>query len=441
MKILLTILAVIFWPVLAQPEGLIPEILDLATAQKIALAENPSLDAAVQRVVQAEERLQQSRAAYWPSVDFESVASYANIAENERLRSMVPDSSVENYSASVTASWLVFDGFGRKFRNLQAESGALSLGQARLDGQRLLLQAIAESYYSGQLARYNYQIAQADLEFNQRLLQEAEVSNQAGAGSLSSVLNFKVKMNQARSSILLTKQNQQLAMLGLATLMGLGGDGLPTGTRLAELTMVPEAEYQEPELVSLIDKALVQRPDLAKANHGLEQAKQAVGIAKAAYYPQVALSASVSGLRSGDPGFEGDDLGSSVALRLSYNLFHGTADKARIAEAKAYRYESSYNLASVQLQICSEVKEAVTKLLQAQEQLKLQKISTDLVMQTRDLVQEGYVAGQESLVRLNEAQLDLVRTQSNLAVSLVTLYRNRHLLKTATGDSLGLVGY
>ena len=84
----------------------------------------------------------------------------------------------------------------------------------------------------------------------------------------------------------------------------------------------------------------------------------------------------------------------------------------------------------------SEVRQAITRLEQARAQLVLQRASVKLVSQTRDLVEEGYKAGQESLARFNEVQRDLVRTQSRLALSLVGLYTNRQSLKTATGESL-----
>ena len=40
--------------------------LDLQTAQEIALADNPSLAAAAERVEQARQRIEQARALYWP---------------------------------------------------------------------------------------------------------------------------------------------------------------------------------------------------------------------------------------------------------------------------------------------------------------------------------------------------------------------------------------
>ena len=75
----------------------------------------------------------------------------------------------------------------------------------------------------------------------------------------------------------------------------------------------------------------------------------------------------------------------------------------------------------------------------AQEQLALQRINTELVQQTRDLVEKEYSAGQGSLVRLNEAQRDLVTAQSNLVLSLVSMRQAWEGLKSSTGEIL--LGY
>ena len=131
-----------------------------------------------------------------------------------------------------------------------------------------------------------------------------------------------------------------------------------------------------------------------------------------------------------------DDFGSTVSLNLSYNLFRGGGDRARIAEAKAYKREVVRTLDQQKNKVQSEVRQAITRLEQARAQLLLQRASVKLVEQSRDLVEEGYKAGQESLARFNEVQRDLVRTQSRLALSLISLYTNRQSLKTATGESL-----
>jgi len=418
------------------------EVLDLETAQEIALAENPSLAAAAERVEQARQRIEQARALYYPSVDAGGAAvsgrmSAADAATQSMLLGGADiDQSSEGYQISLGASWLLFDGFSRKFNNLIAESGQQETEQARRDGMRLLLQSVAESYYGAQLALYNKAIAEADFSFNSKQADEARVSMNAGAGSLSAILNFQVQMNNASTEILLAERDYNVALYGLAVLLGCESGRMPEGLRLEQVQMVEESEFVTLTTDQLLQAAADNRPDLLRQEFSVQSAKLAVGSNKARFYPQLSLNGSVDGNRLDDMGFEEDDFGSTVSVNLSYNLFRGGEDRARVAEAKAFQREAARTLEQQKNEVQSEVRQSITRLEQARSQLKLQRASVKLVEQSRDLVEEGYKAGQESLARLNEVQRDLVRTQSRLALSLISLYTNRQALKTATGESL-----
>ncbi len=418
------------------------QVLDLETAQHIALADNPTLAAAAERVEQARQRIDQARALYWPSIDAGGSAAANRLSENDAASQSLlmggsnVDRDSEKYQLSLAASWLLFDGFSRKFSNLIADYGQQGSEQARRDGMRLLLQSVAESYYGAQLASYNKAIGEADYEFNSKQLDEARTSMEAGAGSLSAVLNFQVQMNNARTDILLAERDYELALYGLAVLLGRKSGQMPEGLELAKVEMVEKDQFHELSVEQLLQAALGNRPDLLGQEVNLQRAESTVGANQAALYPQISLNGSVDGKRTEDVDFEGADFGSALSVNLSYNLFRGGADRARIAEAKASKREAARLLEQQKNQVLSDVRQAVTRLEQAREQLLLQRTSVKLVEQTRDLVQEGYSVGQESLARLNEVQRDLVRTQSRLALALVALYTNRQGLTTATGESL-----
>ncbi len=418
------------------------KILDLETAQQIALQDNPSLAAAAERVEQARQKIEQVRALYWPSIDAGGTAVTSRMSANDAaVQSLLLggadiDRNSENYKVNLGASWLLFDGFARKFSKLTAEYGQQESEQARRDGMRLLLQSVAESYYAAQLALSNKAIAEADYAFNANQEKEARASMDAGAGSLSAVLNFQVQMNNASTDILLAERDYDLALSGLAVLLGRESGTIPRGLELLPVEMVEDRDFMELSADDLLKTAKTHRPDLLRQELSLQRADSTVGVNRARLYPQLSLNGSLNGNRTDDMGFEGDDFGSSILVNLSYNIFRGGGDQARIAEARAYRREAARLLVQQGNRVASEVRQAITRLKQARAQLKLQRASVKLVEQSRDLVEEGYKAGQESLARFNEVQRDLVRTQSRLALSLISLYINRHNLKTVTGESL-----
>ena len=416
-------------------------VLDLETAQQIALAENPTLAAAAERIEQALQQKEQARSLYFPRLDLDGGAGWSRLSESTVAGeagqgSLQLDRNQERYQLSLGGSWVLFDGFARKFTNLIAEYGVQGSGLALRDGQRILLQLVAESYYNSHLFGYSIQIAEADMAFNEQQLQEAQIRYEQGAGPLSNVLNFRVQINRAKTDLLVAQRDYEVSLYTLATLLGYESGRLPAEVELAELEMIDAAAAVSPPFDELVLKAGQYRPDLLQLQLQLQQREAEVGRARAAYYPTIGVQGALSGEGSEDILLEEDDFGASIGLSLSYNLYRGGGDKARILESEAQRRETQRLYQDLKNQVTKEVRQARADLTLAQQQLELQRETTELVEQTRDLVRDGYNAGQESLVRLNEAQRDLVRTQSNLALALVGLYRFRFSLLTATGESV-----
>jgi len=109
---------------------------------------------------------------------------------------------------------------------------------------------------------------------------------------------------------------------------------------------------------------------------------------------------------------------------------------ARVGEARARHDEAKKTLANLTNNVVSEVRTAITQVEAAQQELFLQRSNAALVQQNRDLVDKEYAAGQGSLVRLNEAQRDLVTAQSRLALALVSLRLAWQNLLATTGEIL-----
>ncbi|MBI5894471.1 MAG: TolC family protein, partial [Desulfobacterales bacterium] len=119
-----------------------------------------------------------------------------------------------------------------------------------------------------------------------------------------------------------------------------------------------------------------------------------------------------------------------------WNIFSGGLTRARHGEAKARLYETEMVLEDAKVQVASEVQGITEQINNAQDQLRLQETNTQLVQQQRDLVEKEYKAGVGSLVRLNEAQRDLIVSQAQLALARVALRFSWYDLQTATGQIL-----
>ncbi|MBI9076037.1 MAG: TolC family protein [Desulfatibacillum sp.] len=412
------------------------EVLDLETAKKIALAQNPTLDAAAERVSQARERVRQATATYWPWLDLTGSVAHVDMAENEydanlaQVRVFNPNATLANpedyNSTKASLSWLLFDGFNREFSRKAAKHGREVFTQSESDTRRKIFSAVAGAFHNAQSAREDISIAQADGDFNRRLMEEAKVRYDVGAGSLSDVLNFEIAVRGAATQLINSKMNYEVAMLGLAALLGIEDRDFVDNVCLARLEKETPKDLTPPDPSEFAEMAKKNRPDILQAEAVVAQAKSAVGAAKGKFYPTIRLSASAEASRANDAGFENEDVEQTIAASLNYNLFSGGLHRAQLAEARAAEREAKATLAQTALTVTKEVNEAVVAVKFAQEQVTLQDETAGLVQRNRDLVQKEYQAGQASLVRLNEAQRDLIQVRSNLSRARVYLRQAWH---------------
>jgi len=420
------------------------KVLDLKTAGRIALKNNPSFAATAARVRQAKERIKQARSGYWPRLDIAASTAHITLSEKtygmnlNTARIFDPTAGIDDpedyYNAGITASWILFNGFERKFTHAAAVYGKQQSESARMDVKRLLLSAVSTAYSSAQLALENIAIAEADEAFNQRQLLEAKARRRVGTGSLSDVLNFEVRVNSAKAGLIQAKQAYDIAMFGLAALLGIPDTVFPSDLRLADLTPETPEEMKQPLVKPHVEYGRKHRPDILQGNLAVEQAITSANIARAGFYPTVSLAATMDGDRANSGDFEADDFGNTLGVTLSYNLFSGGLRRAKLREAKEKKTEAEKMMENLVLAITAQIRSAVTTVKSTQSQLKLQRRNANLVKRNRDLVEKEYAAGQGSLVRLNQAQRDLTTAQSHLALALVSVRQAWFDLQTETGQ-------
>ena len=424
------------------------ETLDLPAAARIALAGNPTAAAARERLLQARQAVLQAYSAYFPTVNFNAAASRVNLAANSQqiqllqaLGSTTTEEAQDIYSASLTASWILFDGFAREFTLAMARHGKRVSMAANDDVRRVLLQSVVGAFLNAQLALENIAIAKADEAFNQRQLTEAKLRNAAGTGALSAVLNFQVRANSAISDRIVAQRLYQTSRIALAALLGLADAAMPARIELSRLAPATKDELAPPDLTHLLEAAQNRRPDLQQGQWAVRLAAADVKAQRANYYfPTLALSATYAGERYDDKDFEEDDFGDTVAISLTYNLFAGGLFKAQHQEAKARLREAEKSRQAIKLNIAAEVRATAARVSSAQQQLLLQRANADLVKRNRDLVEKEYKAGVGSLVRLNEAQRDLTRASVSLTNARAALHQAAYDLQSATGQILNTFG-
>jgi len=401
-----------------------PDLLTLARAKRIALENSPTLASALERVSQAREAVAQAKADRLPTLSATAGCDYTEATDNS-----ASDYDETLYTSQLSATQVLFDGFYRKYTQLSAQYGEQISQAARDEVRNLLAWSVAQAYLNVQLARENIKIAESDMAFNQAQANEAVAKEKSGSGSYSDVLNFKSKVNSAKSAMLSSRQDLVESLHGLAALLGYKDARLPQG-----MTIVPlEAESADMEsaevetttmpLESLdanMEELLGQRPDLERAGLAVDQAEAGIRMARAGYYPIISLTGGY-GTSAGDDFTDTDDMGAFLGISVSIDIFSGGATRSRVREALSAKREYEQDLAEARISAVSDIRSSAQATATAREQLALQQENTSLIQTTRDLVEKEYGAGQASLVRLNEAQNDLVGAMGDLAIAKVSL--------------------
>jgi outer membrane protein len=419
-------------------------LLDLKTAQQIAMADNPSIHATEVRIMQAKERIYQANSTYWPRLDASASVSRISTPENsyqdslDTARLFNPDATIDDpqdyYRTGINATWLVFDGFERSYSSRLAKNAKNQLISASDDAKRLLLLSVAASFLRAELARENIGIALSDEAFFKRLLEEAKTRRQIGAGSLSDELSFQVQVNAAISARIRAEGSYKSILHSLAALLGLPDASLPAHVELASLEKASTKEMATPDTEQMVTYALENRPEVIQSHLTIQNASLEKKIANAKHSPTINLIASVTGDREADAGFEGDDFGNTVGLNMTFNLFSGGLYRAQSREAKHKEIEARKLLEALKTSITADIRASAEDVITFQAQLRLQQSNTRLVQENRDLVEKEYKAGQVSLVRLNEAQRELTSAQIRTATALVALRQSWYALTSQTGQ-------
>lgn len=466
-------------------------LLDLIQAQRRALEENPSLAAGAERLAAAKLLVTRARSLYFPQIDVSytytftwlptgytdsindnldqiedvvtsirrtiyttyatnpssfsisdrrTIRSYLNMVdENLETARKNLESPRETTTANLTAAWLLFDGFAREFANAMARNGYGEAQAAYKDGQRILLDAVAQAYYGGQYAREQIAIAESAIAFFTRLYEEAVARRKIGRGSTSDVLNFETALYAAKGNLLRAKREYEMARIALAVLMGVKEGYLPDSIQFATLETETPETMTLPDAGAMVALAMECRPDLQQRELGVKRAKASVKREYARFTPQIAAVASVATTNVSDVGISRERLTTTVGINASMTLFSGGRRKADLLEAKYAQRESEWRLVEAERKIAGEVRQALHDLKVAQEALVLQRNAASCVEKNRDLVEKEYRAGKAMLVRLNQAQNDYVQAMGLLAQARVNLQRSWQALHHATGVSLALL--
>lgn len=336
-----------------------------------------------------------------------------------------------NTSASVSANQLIFDGAyivglqaARTYKELSLEN--LSRTEASVREQ------VSQSFYTAVIMQENLEILNSSLNNVTRLREEMEQIFQAGMAEEQDVEQLLLTEKDIQNMVSRTKRQADLALNLLKLNMG-----MPLET---SIILVYELEAISGLLPPTVDTTFNPEShyDLRTALTNQQLMRLNMKKEKFAYLPSISafIQHQQNALRNEFDIFDGDQpwYPSTVwGLNINIPLFDSGIKGARIGQARM-EYEKSINMAEFtrdQLKLQAEAKRA--DLLSAAERYTNEEENVALAQRIFDKTLIKYKEGLASSLELNQAQTQLLNTQSRYINSVLELLT----AKTAFDKALG----
>lgn len=392
-----------------------------------ALENNRDLRAAVYRIEEARGLYRVQNAERFPLLGMGADVSRGRFNQGATTGALGSSGSIsETYSVSAAVSAFELD-FWSRVANLSTAAQAEYF--ASIEAQRAfrlsLIRNVATAYLGLREATERIALAEATVMSRRDGLRIAKVRLEAG---ITSALDF----NQAQA--LLTQAETQLASIMLTRAENQNLLAVLTGGTVEEPLPEPlslEAQSNPPVLdAGLSSSLLANRPDILAAEQRLIAAKANIGVARAAFFPQVSLTGSfgyasseLSNLISGRK--ETWSIGPSITLPIfdfGRNRGNLTVAQARDNIAIA-EYESTIQTAF------KEVANALAGRRYLAEQVDAQRRNTKTLQRVANLARKRYQEGVVNYIEVLDAERSLfeaeqvfIQTRRAEVQNLVGLY-------------------
>ena len=326
---------------------------DLNALQMRLIEHSPDLAAALSRYDQAKAVSDQMRSGLFPSLALGADTERDGLSNMRPLR---PANSANNYNSftvGVQANYEL-DLWGRIRNEVTAARAEAQAYQADLESARLSLQAqLADDYIV--LRGLDQQIALLNetVSAYEKALALTEARHAGGIAAGLDVARAQTQLDTSRSLAEQTLALRAVSEHAIAALIGASASEFSIAPRVTPLTL--------PQVPVGVPSTLVQRrPDIAAAERRIAASNANVGVARAAFFPAVTLSAAL-GYQSTQAGnwITAPNTFWSIGPSLLFSLFDAGKRQAQVAQAQAALDESGSLYRAVVLTAFQQVEDSL----------------------------------------------------------------------------------
>jgi NodT family efflux transporter outer membrane factor (OMF) lipoprotein len=385
-----------------------PELNDLETR---AITANQNLKAAVQRVLEARANAKATRANLFPLVNAAPSVGRTRASGNapEPPGFTAPQYSYSTVSLPIQASYEV-DLWGQIRRSIESANALTQVSVADYENVLLALKSdVAENYVMLHYIDRQRAILRDNIELQQQAFDLARVRHDGGVAS---------GLDVSEAETLLQTTQGDYAGLGVQRAQFEHALAVLIGRPPAEFSLPDRALDLKPPVIpaGLPSDLLERRPDVASAERTMDSNNALIGVARAAYFPNVALTGS-GGLLSAALSqlFTLPSLVWTVAASATQPLYEGGRLSAGVEHARAVYEESVDNYRQQVLTAFQEVEDGLSGLRVLEEQAAAYDKAVQSAQRTVDISTSRYREGLANYVEIITAETSLLANERTAA--------------------------
>jgi outer membrane protein, multidrug efflux system len=388
---------------------------------RTALQQNYDVRIAATRILEAQAQLGITRANQLPTIAGGAEATNQRSPQSRFLPAF--DTSANQMDLSL--HWEL-DFWGKFRRATQAARANLLASQwARQAVISSLVSNVATAYFQLRELDLELEISRRTLASRQDSLRLTQLLSDHGATSLLDVRQAEQLVYTAGEQIPDLERRIEQQENFISILLGKNPAAVPRGRKLTEQPHAPEVP------AGLTSSLLERRPDIRQAEQQLIAFNAQIGVAKAAYFPQITLtgtggyqSSALTSLFSGPTGLW------NFGASLTQPIFTGGRIRSGVRFAEAQQQEALLIYQQTIQQAFREVSDALVAYRKNQEFRSQQELLTQSAQDAARLSDMRYRGGVTSYLEVltNEtnyfsAELSLTQAQRNELLALVQLYK------------------
>lgn len=377
---------------------------ELQTLIRMALTESPNIQIAAARVAQAQAQAGTTRADQYPTI--------AGTGSGGRQRNpsnpLVPAFEANTTQLGLTSIWQL-DFWGRYRKATEASRAVLTATEW---GQKAVISTlvanVAMTYFELRELDLELLISRRTLTARQESLELNRTLERGGGVSLMDVRQAEILVEQAARRIPEVEKRIQQQENLLSVLLGRSPGEIPRGLALTEQS-VPAAIP-----AGLPSSLLERRPDIRQTEWQLIAANARIGVAKAAWFPQISLTGaagyqafSLAGL------FDSKVYNVSAGMEVPIFDFGRVRSNVRLTVAQKQELVATYQQ-TVQ-QAFREVSDALVAVHKNRDYRGHQQLLQTAAQRAADLANVRYKGGATSYLEVLQSQTDLFDAEIGLA--------------------------